>query len=198
MASAFTKQEQTIIKKALKDAAAEFAATIGMKKTTIDQLADEAGISKGAFYRFYDSKESLFFEVLEDEHTELYNAALQVLTTQTDLPAPKRAAKAILKIFTIMEKRSLMDFFSNDMPSILRKVPPEILQEHYHSDDVHIKDIITQSGLKLTVSSEVASAAIRGLMLTLLYRKDIGEHYHSVLTILVEGACEKMVKSDLS
>lgn len=174
-------------------AAGEYAATIGMKKTTVDQLSERAGISKGAFYKFYDSKESLFFEIVEDAHTEMYNAALEVLMQRTDLPAPGRAAKAILKVCTILEERSLMNFLENDMPVLLRKIPEETLQIHYHSDDVHIKEIIVRSGLKLSVSPQVASAVIRGLYLTLLQRKDIGEHYHTVLSILVEGACEKII-----
>lgn len=193
MASAFTEQEQIIIRKALKDAALEFAATLGMKKTTVEQLANKADISKGAFYKFYDTKESLFFEMLEDAHTEFYNAALEVLTTRTDLPASKRTAMAILRVCELLEEKSFMNFIEKDMPILMRKIPREQLQKHYHNDDIHIKGVIVESGLKLSVSPEVASAVIRGIMLTLLQREHLGEHYHTVLSIIVEGACEKII-----
>lgn len=36
----------------------------GYKKTSVDELCRQAGISKGAFYLFFESKEALFCEVL--------------------------------------------------------------------------------------------------------------------------------------
>lgn len=61
MATAFTEQEVQIIKSKLKEAARQFAVTTGVRKTSVDQLALATGISKGAFYKFYPSKEALFF-----------------------------------------------------------------------------------------------------------------------------------------
>ena len=39
------------------------AVTLGMKKTSVDQLTKAVGIAKGSFYKFYESKEMLFFAV---------------------------------------------------------------------------------------------------------------------------------------
>ena len=66
MATAFTEQELNIISAKLKDAARHCAGTFGVRKTTVDQLAAAADISKGTFYKFYPSKEALFFELLEE------------------------------------------------------------------------------------------------------------------------------------
>ena len=52
-----------------------------LKKTSVDQLTKAVGIAKGSFYKFYESKEILFFAVLEDIHAELYGVADQVLET---------------------------------------------------------------------------------------------------------------------
>ena len=38
----------------------------GLKKTNIEELAEVARISKGAFYHFYESKEALFMDVIEE------------------------------------------------------------------------------------------------------------------------------------
>lgn len=193
MSSAFTAQEKTAILTALKGTARKCAATIGMRKTTVDQLAQSAGISKGAFYKFYETKEHLFFEVLEDWHTEVYGNALQILLTRTDLSDKKRMMEAILQACRIMEENSMMDFFENDMPYLLRKIPSKDLKKHYHSDDVHIEELIKCSGISMTKSAEVVSATVRGLFLTLSHRKQIGGQYQQVLEILVQGACEQLV-----
>ena len=51
------------------------AVTLGMKKTSVEQLTKAVGIAKGSFYKFYESKEMLFFAVLENVHSELYGVA---------------------------------------------------------------------------------------------------------------------------
>ena len=78
MALAFTKEQEKEIVSRLKKAAREGIAKAGMRKTTVDTLVQAAGISKGAFYKFYTSKELLFFELLEDLHTEVYTIAAGV------------------------------------------------------------------------------------------------------------------------
>ncbi len=50
------------------------AVTLGMKKTSVDQLTKAVGIAKGSFYKFYESKEMPFFAVLESIHSELYRS----------------------------------------------------------------------------------------------------------------------------
>lgn len=44
---------------------------LGYKKTNIEDLCAKAGISKGAFYLFYASKEELFFDVIMRIQTKL-------------------------------------------------------------------------------------------------------------------------------
>ncbi len=61
MAAPFTEKEKKIVKKALKQAASDCVSTVGMRGATVERLAKSAGISKGAFYEFYETKELLFF-----------------------------------------------------------------------------------------------------------------------------------------
>jgi AcrR family transcriptional regulator len=65
MAVGFTENEKIIIREKLQSAAQQCLKTYGVRKTTVEQLTKIAGISKGAFYNFYEAKEILFFEVLE-------------------------------------------------------------------------------------------------------------------------------------
>ena len=123
MATAFTEQEVQIIKTKLKEAARQFAVTTGVRKTSVDQLTMAADISKGAFYKFYPSKEALFFELLEDMHTEIYQASAEVLRQNANLPPAKRAAQAVLTACSKMEESGMMDFMERDVPHLLRKIP---------------------------------------------------------------------------
>ena len=69
---AFTEEQNEKIRNDLIREARHCGITIGMRKTSVEQLTNAAGISKGSFYKFFDSKELLFFAVLEDIHTECF------------------------------------------------------------------------------------------------------------------------------
>ena len=62
---AFTDYETEQLRKALLKETRHCAVTLGMKKTSVEQLTKAVGIAKGSFYKFYESKEMLFFAVLE-------------------------------------------------------------------------------------------------------------------------------------
>ncbi|MDS1003487.1 TetR/AcrR family transcriptional regulator [Clostridium sporogenes] len=124
-------------------------------------------ISKGAFYKFYDSKELLFFEVFQEYHSEIYGAALNILITRIDLSKRERIEEALLKTCKLMKESSIMYIIENELQYLLRKIPPEVLKDHFHSDDVHIQEIIRESGITINKSPEFVCAVIRAIMLTL-------------------------------
>ncbi|MUM34776.1 helix-turn-helix domain-containing protein, partial [Mycolicibacterium sp. CBMA 361] len=64
MAVAFTPDEKGSIARVLVDTAERLFATQGLKKTSLDELVQPVGIAKGSFYAFFDSKESLYLEVM--------------------------------------------------------------------------------------------------------------------------------------
>ena len=56
---AFTDYETEQLRKALLKETRHCAVTLGMKKTSVDQLTKAVGIAKGSFYKFFESKEML-------------------------------------------------------------------------------------------------------------------------------------------
>ena len=50
----------------LKDAAIKIFGLRGFERAAVDQITEEAGFSKGAFYDHFESKEALFHEILRD------------------------------------------------------------------------------------------------------------------------------------
>ncbi|EPY2271717.1 TetR/AcrR family transcriptional regulator [Clostridium sporogenes] len=195
MGTAFTDNERNIIKTKLKACASICMNKYGIKKTTVDELVKEVGISKGAFYKFYDSKELLFFEVFQDYHSEIYGAALNILITHTDLSERERIEEALLKACKLMKESSIMYIVENELQYLLRKIPPEVLEDHFHSDDVHIQELIRESGITINKSPEFVCAVVKAIMLTLSHQKNIGEEYYDdVLKLLVKGACQQLLE----
>lgn len=192
MSVAFSSQERAEIQRSLKQTALRYAGTLGMRKTSVEQLAQAAHISKGAFYKFYASKELLYFELLEDIHSEVYTLAGRILQENGELSAAERGAKALLAVCRSLEARGLMEFLEHDVPYLLRKVPKEVQLKHYHSDEVHIQALLSENKLVPKGGVALATATIRGLLLTVSHKEEIGTQYPAVLELLVYGACRQL------
>ena len=168
------------------------AVTLGMKKTSVDQLTKAVGIAKGSFYKFYESKEMLFFAVLENIHSELYDVADRVLSETDNLSPPERAAKAILAVCQRLSDTGDMAFIENDAKLLLQRLPDDVKNLHYHDDETHIRLLLKKHDLVPNRGISLAAATVRGLILTVSHKEQIGELYPQVLETLVYGACREL------
>lgn len=189
---AFTDYETERIREALLAEARRCAVTLGMRKTSVDQLTQTVGISKGSFYKFCESKELLFFAVLEDIHTELYEVADRALHDNDSLSPAERVTAAILAVCKRMSDTGVLTFIENDAETLLSRLPENIKAEHYHDDEAHIRVLLEKNALIPKGGMELATATVRGLILTVSHKKQIGELYPQVLRTLVHGACTEL------
>ena len=189
---AFTEDQNETIRRDLIREARRCGVTIGMKKTSVEQLTRAVGIAKGSFYKFYESKEMLFFAVLENVHSELYGVADHALSEANGLPPSERAAKAVLAACRWLSETQALVFVENDAEFLLRRLPDEVKTAHYHDDETHIRALLEGGGLQPKGGIALAAAAIRGLILTVSHQEQIGELYPQVLDILVRGVCKEL------
>ncbi len=63
----FSDQEREEIYQQLLETGRQLFSQYGVKKTTVSELTDAVGIAEGTFYRFFDSKDELYWAVLETE-----------------------------------------------------------------------------------------------------------------------------------
>ena len=188
---AFAGHEAERIREALLEEARRCAVTLGMRKTSVEQLTQAAGISKGSFYKFFDSKETLFFCVLEGIHTQVCEVAGRTLR-ENGGDAAERAARAILAACETLSDSGAMTFVENDADAILRKIPDEIRRTHYHDDEVHINALLEENALIPRAPKMLVAATVRELILTVSHQAQIGPLYPDVLKTLVYGACREL------
>lgn len=189
---AFTERQNESIRSDLIREARRCGVTIGMRKTSVEQLTEAVGISKGSFYKFFDSKELLFFVVLEDIHTECFAAARKSLLENARLAAADRAAAAILAACRWLSETQAFVFIENDAEFLLHRLPEEVKTAHYHDDETHIRALLEESGLQPRGGMALAAATVRGLILTVSHQEQIGALYLQVLETLVRGACREL------
>lgn len=189
---AFTDEQNEMIRKDLIREARRCGVTIGMRKTSVEQLTEAVGISKGSFYKFFDTKEMLFFAVLEDIHTECFAAAQKSLRENTALLPADRAAAAILATCRWLSETKAFVFIENDADFLLHRLPEEVKSAHYHDDEAHIRALLEAGGLQPKGGMALATATVRGLILTVSHQEQIGVLYPQVLETLVRGACREV------
>ena len=127
---AFTDEQNEQIRKDLIREARRCGITIGMRKTSVEQLTNSVGISKGSFYKFFDSKELLFFAVLEDIHTECFAAAQKSLQENTALLTADCGAAAILAACRGLAKTIAFVSNENDEGYLLHRLPEVVTTAH--------------------------------------------------------------------
>ena len=189
---AFTEEQNETIRRDLIREARCCGVTVGMRKTSVEQLTEAVGISKGSFYKFFDSKELLFFAVLEDIHTECFAAAQKSLQENAAIDPASRTAAAILAACRWLSETKAFVFIENDAEFLLHRLPEEVKTAHYHDDETHIRLLLEKYGLVPKRGISLAAATVRGLILTVSHKEQIGELYPQVLETLVYGACREL------
>ena len=189
---AFTEEQNETIRRDLIREARCCGVTVGMRKTSVEQLTEAVGISKGSFYKFFDSKELLFFAVLEDIHTECFAAAQKSLQENAAIDPASRTAAAILAACRWLSETKAFVFIENDAEFLLHRLPEEVKTAHYHDDETHIRLLLEKYGLVPKRGISLAAATVRGLILAVSHKEQIGELYPQVLETLVYGACREL------
>ncbi|MEW6424420.1 MAG: TetR/AcrR family transcriptional regulator [Bacillota bacterium] len=79
MTRAFNQEEKEMIHNLLLKKGKELFSIYGLKKTSIEDLTKATDIAQGTFYRFYRSKEDLYFDIIEEEEKALQKKLIEHL-----------------------------------------------------------------------------------------------------------------------
>ena len=116
----------------------------------------------------------------------------RALSENVGLPQSERAAKATLAVCRRLSDTGDMVFIENDAKLLLQRLPDEVKNVHYHDDEAHIRQLLEKYDLVPRRGASLAAATVRGLILTVSHREQIGELYPQVLETLVYGACREL------
>ena len=79
------KEKQAHTRTCLMEAAARVFAKRGLQQASIDEVAEDAGYTKGAFYANFKSKEELFLAMLDERFAERLEEINRVMSTSADV-----------------------------------------------------------------------------------------------------------------
>lgn len=177
MPTAFSQaQKQRIVERLIEQGELRFGAQ-GLKKTSVEELAAAAGISKAAFYLFFPSKEALFMDVVERVEVEFRREILSAVDRPGASPR-QRLASVLKEAFSRWKDIPLLQIFNrDDYELVFLKSGPEKIREHIESDHAFIHDLIARcqaSGIPIAVQPAEFSSLMYALFFVSLHTEDLG------------------------
>jgi AcrR family transcriptional regulator len=176
MPKAFSERERTAIMAALRDQGRRLFAAQGLRKTSVEELAAAAGISKGAFYGFFGSKEELFFELLE-AYEASFQAELLAAIARPELPPRERMAALLERALATMRDEPLfMRLGRAEYELLMRRLPPERVAAHLAGDDAFAECFAAAwaaQGVNLALEPPLVAGLIRALFFVSMHETEL-------------------------
>ena len=177
MPKGFTDAEKAAIRARLVAVGEWLFTAHGLKKTTVDELAAAAKISKGAFYLFYESKEALFMDVTEAVEVRYRAQILAALERPGPTPRARLFAAFKLAFDGLKTLPLLRAFTGGDYDRLFASIPAEKLQAHLASDLVFFDELFERAraaGIPIVVTPAALGGMLYPLVLALMHADDFG------------------------
>lgn len=175
MARSFSEREKENIKRSLQEACKQSWTQYGYKKTSVDEICKQVGISKGAFYLFFESKEALFCEVLCSVQEQICNMASEVIEKYKDKYGVAEALKLIYREYD--KNNFLYDSNSTDFIILMHKLSEEQAKKIEKSNQKSQQLFFSQPYLKFKIDADLAISIIYSLIMN-IKNKDILPRNH--------------------
>jgi len=185
----FSEQEREIIKRKLLECCEESWSKYGYKKTNIRELCEAAGISTGAFYMFFPSKEHLFFETAQYVGDRIDAVAYKEMPEK---PTKQDFARALKKMFKEFEKVEWYLRLEDELALIVRKLPPGYIGTTSTKDMADLAKLIAKFRLVPKIDMEKLIKVLSVLSMSILHKNLLGEGFEDAFAFLLDSAVENM------
>lgn len=190
MPKAFSETEKETIRTQMRAKGQKLFEKQGLRKTSVDEITQAVGISKGAFYFFFESKEELFMEILEQIEKEIQGSILE-FTIKPKANARKNVGDMLRGFLLTWDAYPLLKNFSKtDFDYLVRKIPAERAMQHANNDDDFINEFIKKmrrEGIAVKSQPRIVSSLIKSLFFMGLHRDDLGaDTYVETMNVMID------------
>ncbi len=190
MARGFSEREKETIKKSLQEACKQSWTQYGYKKTRVDELCKQVGISKGAFYLFFESKEALFCEVLCSVQEQICHSASEIINKHKNKHGIAEALKLIYHEYD--KNNFLYDSNSTDFIIMTNKLSEEQSKKMEESNYMSKQLFLNQSNLKFKVDPDMAMSVIYSLIMNIKNKDILPRNHMETFDFMVEHLIDSL------
>jgi AcrR family transcriptional regulator len=167
-----------------------------MRLLVVDDIAREAGISKGSFYSFFPSREDFILSVFETWEKEYRSSLLADIVEGAGSPQ-ERLERFFLKAFALFEREpGLARLGMSEIVQLMEGLPPERLAAHQEADSQAMEAAINAWVEKGVVSAEDVPALggiLTSLFAIVIQRNNYPEgSYEPAIRLIAEGLAMRL------
>ena len=189
----FSEHERGRILSALKSEGGSLFSRQGLRKTSVEDIAKAAGIAKGSFYSFFESKEELLMEILNDEEIRIHSLIRE--RTSGGMTA-RNLYDTLYEVYVSFYDNSLSSILYrlNEFPLLFRKVSQKQLEENA-ARDIELSEYIAGRLPGPKRDPRILSGLFRSIFLSSLYKDVIGEDvFDEVLRLQIRYAVDGLFR----
>lgn len=192
MAKGFTEQEKQNIRTKLLAECKKSWAKYGYKKTSIDEICTQVGISKGAFYLFFVSKEALFTETLCILQDHMYRLTEEIMEKQPNKQGFAQALKASYREYN--NNFLICDMQSVDFLAFANKLSPEQLSTIEKGSRYSGELLLNKPYLQFLIDKDEAASILMSLLSIVSVKERLSYDHFAVFDFMVDNLMDKILK----
>lgn len=189
MSKSFTEYEKNAIKHQLIEACEYCWSRYGYKKTSVSEMSKMAGISTGAFYTFYSSKEMLFVDTAQSVSDRFFLMAEENIPEN---PTKYDFANALKRIAVELLDMDWLLLINGEFEMLVRKLPPDYLEQIEIKDVSDVSSLIKKYKLMPTIPDDKVISVLRTVWLTICNKNLVGENFMSGFEFILDSTIEKL------
>lgn len=199
MTKAWNDEEKAQIKETLRAEGGKLFGKFGLRKTTVDDIVRAAGISKGAFYAFYPSKEMLYFDITTAIQLENRKKFYDYISVRKG--SPRERFKQLLD--HALEVLASLPMYQHMNPAeymyLMRKLPAEVKKNDMNS---YLNEFLQyfKPWMKKGWMKKMQPQALKGIFMSFFYlvlhRADFSEvAYQAAKNVWIDMLSEYLITS---
>jgi AcrR family transcriptional regulator len=186
--SALKTKKQASKRQQIIEAAARIIIQKGIEKTSLSDIAKEAGISKGSLYYYYASKDDLIFDIAQAHINQISENLFSIIEESKGNASWEEMLKILFERIIAAETRGRLHLYLIQQALNGNELLTERFRKNYKEWNDMIKEgfsKIRPSGTDLTVFSSLIIAALDGFLIQSLLKLDTisGDEFISHLDV---------------
>lgn len=160
---------------------------------SVEKLTKKVGIAKGSFYNFYDYKELLFVDVVNEVTNEIKTDIYSILNHSEE--NPKEKLKEILySVSNYIEKYPWIHKISGvEYKKIIDKLPQNIRKELIKGDREIYLYVLNKLNANFKVDLDDAIGMIQLVLFTIPYSSAFKFDYKKSYMLLIDSLVDKII-----
>lgn len=196
----FTESEKEQIRECLLTKGKELFIQFGLAKTSIDDLVQACGIAKGSFYKFFSSKEELFYIILNKQ--EEVSSRMIGEHLSKNLPPRELISSFLHMAFQLADENPLLQqwFQDGERERIIRKLHRHLIEEfsqdHTEKGILFVQSLM-QRGVLMEQDPEVINGVLHAIMLLRLHKEELGKDlFPRIMDVIIDYIAEGLTNPE--